>query len=78
MINDKITIAQIKYTVPRWRNWQTRLTQNQQGFKPRAGSSPALGTKTKQKRWEISHRFFFLVIEAMAIQEVLEHLENLH
>jgi hypothetical protein len=30
---------------PRWRNWQTRGTQNPVGLTPREGSTPSLGTK---------------------------------
>ena len=28
---------------PKWRNWQTRWTQNPVGLAPRAGSIPAFG-----------------------------------
>jgi hypothetical protein len=31
-------------TVPKWRNWQTRWTQNPVGREARAGSIPAFGT----------------------------------
>jgi hypothetical protein len=31
--------------VPGWRNWQTRRIQNPVRFTPRAGSTPAPGTK---------------------------------
>jgi hypothetical protein len=32
------------FIVPKWRNWQTRWTQNPVGRKVRAGSTPAFGT----------------------------------
>jgi hypothetical protein len=31
--------------MPRWRNWQTRGTQNPVGLTPREGSTPSLGTE---------------------------------
>ena len=31
-------------SVPEWRNWQTRGTQNPVGFTPRVGSIPSSGT----------------------------------
>ena len=31
--------------MPKWRNWQTRQTQNLLGGNPRAGSTPAFGTR---------------------------------
>jgi DNA-binding beta-propeller fold protein YncE len=33
-----------QHSVPEWRNWQTRGTQNPVRLKPRAGSTPASGT----------------------------------
>lgn len=43
--------------VPKWRNWQTHLTQNQAGN--RAGSSPASGIK-KALEQNCSRAFSFL------------------
>jgi hypothetical protein len=37
-------------SLPEWRNWQTRQTQNLVGFAPRAGSTPASGTKALPRR----------------------------
>ena len=31
--------------MPKWWNWQTRRTQNPVRLKPRAGSTPAFGTR---------------------------------
>lgn len=44
--------------VPKWRNWQTHLTQNQ-AVSSRAGSSPASGIK-KALEQNCSRAFSFL------------------
>lgn len=45
--------------VPKWRNWQTHLTQNQAGN--RAGSSPASGIAKKDLQKRTLMQIFFIV-----------------
>lgn len=41
---NSITFVVLKCSLQKWRNWQTRWTQNPVGFNTRAGSTPAFCT----------------------------------
>jgi hypothetical protein len=38
---------------PKWRNWQTRRTQNPVGLTPRVGSTPTFGTQGRRRAWPV-------------------------
>jgi hypothetical protein len=39
----------LQAATPKWRNWQTRRTQNPVGFTARVGSIPTFGTRFRRR-----------------------------
>ncbi len=62
------------FFLPKWRNWQTRWTQNPVRLTPRAGSSPAFGTMfTVYAIKSLNHKFIYVGITENLQERLRRH-----